>query len=141
MRPTESDVVRLTRRAGESVEVNIVVAIGDERRRSIVIRSIGYKTKHGNFRFWIRRFRLPDVPLTNSPIFGAGQEVEWRGLGDDPLDGSTVRSEDLGISRTGRKNLARASYWSYSFNVKDSDFGVAGTRHDLAVIRVWHEFH
>ena len=38
---TKGDVVGLTRRAGECVEVNVVVAIGDERRRSIVVRAIG----------------------------------------------------------------------------------------------------
>ena len=52
-----------------------------------------------------------------------------------------MRSEDLGISRARRENLACTGHWCCSFNVKDSDFGVTGTRYDFAIIRVWHEFH
>ena len=37
--------------------------------------------------------------------------------------------------------MARASHWSCSLNVKDSDFGVTSTRDDFTIIRVWHEFH
>lgn len=166
MSTAQSDVVRLSGGARDSVKVKAELFVGDEWRRNIRIimvqaRSVGHKALATPGRR-VRRRRLAQVPLSDLAIFGAGEEEVWRRLGDNPLHAISMTPVDpsIGVAFTqitrpfkevveatapsrggkcrGRIGVAVAVATGV-FDVEDAHLRVAGAGDQSAIVGMWHE--
>lgn len=156
----------LTRRARDSIEIEIVPFVGNQWWGDIGIivyqsRTIGHEPLTTSRRRVCGR-GLTKIPLANIAILGAGEEKIGRGLGDDPFDtvGMAAITAAVGIAIAqildAGEEVAEPSgpggrgshvgvcigvvVATCILDVEDTDLGITSTAHQRPIIGVRHEF-